>query len=277
MSIFESIILGLVQGLAEFLPISSSGHLALLQNFFGIEGDKVMAFTTMLHFGTLVAVFFVYRTDIWDLIKELGATIKDIFTGKGLRPNANMTRKMGLMIIVGSIPAAIVGLLLNSYVEKAFTSILLIGICLIVTGTILWFAERVGKNFRDIERMNYRNAVTIGVFQAIALLPGISRSGSTIVGGLLLGLTRELAVKFAFLVSIPAVLGAFVLELPETFDKGFDMDLAIPILIGMAVAAVSGVIAIKTMIKVVTGKKLFIFSVYTWIVGAAVVIYYFVR
>ena len=276
MSIFESVILGLVQGLAEFLPISSSGHLALLQNIFGIEGDKVMAFTTMLHFGTLVAVFFVYRKDIWDLIKELGATLKDIFTGKGLRPNANMTRKMGLMIIVGTIPAAILGLLFNKYIEKAFTSILLIGICLIVTGTILWFAERVGKNLRDIDRMNYRNAVTIGIFQAIALLPGISRSGSTIVGGLLLGLTRELAVKFAFLVSIPAVLGAFVLELPETFDQGFDMELVVPIVIGMIVAAVSGVIAIKTMIKVVTGKKLFIFSVYTWVVGAAVVIYWFV-
>lgn len=276
MSIFEAVILGLVQGLAEFLPISSSGHLALLQHFFGIEGDKVLAFTTMLHFGTLVAVFFVYRKDIWELIKELGATLKDIFTGKGLQPNKNMTRKMGLMIIVGTIPAAILGLLLNDYIESAFTSILLIGICLIITGTILWFAERVGKNFRDIDRMNYRNAVTIGISQAIALLPGISRSGSTIVGGLLLGLTRELAVKFAFLVSIPAVLGAFVLELPDAFEQGFDMDLALPIVIGMVVAAISGVIAIKTMIKVVTGKKLFIFSVYTWLVGIGVVIYWFV-
>lgn len=276
MSIFEAIILGLVQGLAEFLPISSSGHLALLQHFFEIEGDKVLAFTTMLHFGTLVAVFIVYRKDIWDLIKELGATIKDIFTGKGLRPNANPTRKLGLMIIVGTIPAAITGLLLNDYVEAVFTSIRLIGVCLIITGTILWFAERVGKNFRDIDRMNYRNAVTIGIFQALALLPGISRSGSTIVGGLLLGLTRELAVKFAFLVSIPAVLGAFILELPEAFDQGFSMELATPIFIGMIVAAISGVIAIKTMIKVVTGKKLFIFSVYTWLVGVAVVIYTFV-
>ena len=276
MEIFESIILGLVQGLAEFLPISSSGHLALLQHLFGISGDKVLAFTTMLHFGTLVAVFIVYRKDIWDLIKELGATLKDIFTGKGLRPNANPTRKLGLMIIVATIPAAIVGILFNDYVEAAFTSILLIGICLIITGTILWFAERVGKNFRDIERMNYRNAITIGIFQALALLPGISRSGSTIVGGLLLGLTRELAVKFAFLVSIPSVLGAFVLELPKAFDQGFDMDLAVPIVIGMIVAAVSGVIAIKTMIKVVTGKKLFIFSVYTWILGVAVVIYWIV-
>ncbi len=273
MSILEAAILGIVQGLAEFLPISSSGHLALLQNFFDIEGGKILAFTTMLHFGTLVAVFIVYWSDIWALIKELGATFKDIFTGKGLRPNANPTRKLGLMIIVGTIPAAVFGLLLNDYMEKAFTSILLIGICLIITGTFLWFAEKIGKNFRDIDRMNYRNAVTIGIFQAIALLPGISRSGATITGGLLLGLTRELAVKFAFLVSIPSILGAFILEVPDALDSGIDSAIIIPLIVGVVCAAISGVIAIKFMIKVVTGKKLFIFSIYTWLVGIAVVIY----
>ena len=273
MSIFEAAILGIVQGLSEFLPISSSGHLALLQNFFGIDGSKILAFTTMLHFGTLVAVFIVFWSDIWALIKELGALFKDIFTGKGLRPNANLNRKLGLMIIVGTIPAGILGVLLNSYIEKTFTSILLIGICLIITGTFLWLAERVGKNFRDLNRMNYRNAVTIGIFQAIALLPGISRSGATITGGLLLGLTRELAVKFAFLVSIPSVLGAFILELPDAFDSGLDSSIFVPMVIGVILAAISGIIAIKTMIKVVTSKKLVIFSIYTWIVGAGVVIY----
>jgi undecaprenyl-diphosphatase len=277
MSILEAFILGFVQGLAEFLPVSSSGHLALLQHFFGIEGDRVLTFTVLLHFGTLVAVFAVYRQTIWELIKELGALIKDVCTGKGLRPGANETRKLGLMIIIASIPAATVGLLFDDYVERVFTSVAVIGVCLIVTGTILFFAERIGAGKRDLNHANFRNAFAVGIFQAIALLPGISRSGSTIVGGLFMGFTKDLAVKFAFLISIPSVLGAVMLEIPDVIKEGLAGDMLSPAIVGTVVAAVSGYAAIKVMIRVVTGKKLFVFSFYTWAVGVGVVLYTIIR
>jgi undecaprenyl-diphosphatase len=273
MSIWESIILGLIQGLAEFLPISSSGHLAIMQDFFGIQEGSVLMYTVLLHFGTLVAVFFVYRHTIWALVKELGALIKDVFTGKGLRAKSNDTRKLGIMIIIASIPAAFCGILFDKWVERAFSSIVMVGICLMITGTILFFAERLGKGGRDLPRANFRNAFAIGIFQAVALLPGISRSGSCLTGGLLLGFTRELAVKFAFLISIPTVLGAVVLEIPSALKAGVASDMLIPCLVGIVVSALSGYAAIKVMIRIVSGKKLFIFSVYTWITGAAVLIY----
>lgn len=273
MSIWESIILGLVQGLAEFLPISSSGHLAIMQGFFGIQESSVLMYTILLHFGTLLAVFFVYRHTIWALIKELGALIKDVFTGKGLRAKSNDTRKLGIMIILASIPAAFCGILFDTWVERAFSSMVTVGICLMVTGTILFFAERLGKGTRDLPKANFRNAFAIGIFQAVALLPGISRSGSCLTGGLLLGFTRELAVKFAFLISIPTVLGAVLLEIPSALKAGISSDMLVPCIVGILVSALSGYAAIKVMIRIVSGKKLFIFSVYTWMAGMATLIY----
>jgi undecaprenyl-diphosphatase len=271
MSVFEAIILGIVQGLAEFLPISSSGHLALLQHFFGIDGGNVLTFTVLLHFGTLVAVFVCFWGDIWALIKEFFALLADIFTGKGVQLRKNDTRKLLFMIIIATIPAGVVGVLFDKWIERVFTSIIVVGVCLIVTGTILFVAERISGEGKSIDRANFRNAFVVGLFQAVALLPGISRSGSTIVGGLFLGFTRELAVRFAFLISIPSVLGATVLEVPAAMKAGLAGDLLLPTVLGVIAAAVSGYFAIKAMIRLVTGKKLFVFSVYTWAVGAIVV------
>ncbi|MBR5228889.1 MAG: undecaprenyl-diphosphate phosphatase [Firmicutes bacterium] len=148
MTLFESVILGLVQGLAEFLPISSSGHLAALQHFFGISGDNVLTFTVLLHFGTLISIFIAYWSDIVMLVKELFATIKDVCTGKGLQVNKNETRKLGFMIIAASIPTAVIGLLFNDFFESLYTSMLPIGICLLITGTCLFLAERFGGGKR---------------------------------------------------------------------------------------------------------------------------------
>lgn len=277
MNIFESILLGLIQGLSEFLPISSSGHLALLQYFFGIEGESVLIFAVLLHFGTLIAVLIVYRKDIWELIIELGRAIKDIFTGKGLNVNANENRRLGYMIIVATIPVVIIGLLFNDFFKEAYTNILMIGICLIITGTFLWIAERQASGYKGIREMRFRDAVFVGVLQCIAMLPGISRSGATIVGGLFAGLNRELAVKFAFLISIPSVIGAVILETPAAIEQGLAGELLIPVIIGVVIAGISGFIAIKTMIKIVSNKKLFYFSFYTWIVGIAIVTYLIVN
>lgn len=273
MTFFEAIILGLAQGLSEFLPISSSGHLALLQYFFGIEGESVLAFAVLLHLGTLISVFIVYRKDIWALLVELCMVFKDVFTGKGLRINANPTRRLGFMIIVATIPTGLIGILFNDLFESMYSSLISIGTGLLFTGTILWLAERLGSGRNSVEEMKFGHAFFVGVMQGIAICPGVSRSGSTLVGGLFSGLNREFGVKFAFLISIPSILGSVILEAPAAFEQGADMSLVLPILTGVIVSAVSGLIAIKAMIRFVTGKKLWYFSVYTWIVGAAVILY----
>lgn len=273
MTLFEAIILGLVQGLAEFLPISSSGHLALLQYFFGIEGESVLAFAVLMHVGTLISVFIVYWKDISELFQELIRVIVDICTGKGLGTMKNPTRRMGYMIIVATIPTAVIGILFNDIFAGFYNSLIAIGIGLLITGTILWIAERLNSSKTGIMDMKFRHAVFVGICQGIAITPGISRSGSTLFGGLISGINREVAVKFAFLISIPSILGSVILETPGAFEQGLDMSLVVPVLAGVIVSAVSGLIAIKAMIAFVTKQKLSYFSFYTWILGAAVILY----
>ena len=273
MTYFQAAILGIVQGLAEFLPISSSGHLALLQYFFGVESDSVLLFTVMMHVGTLVSVFIIYRKDIWALLKELCYTIKDLCTGKGPRINANPMRRMGFMIIVATIPTAIIGLLFEDFFESLYASIVSIALGLIFTGIILLVAERMGRSDKGPMEMKWRHAIFIGIMQGIAICPGVSRSGSTLFGGLIAGLKREFAVEFAFLISIPSILGSVILEAPDAFAGGADASMIGPIILGVILAMISGIVAIKAMIKVVTGKRLFGFSIYVWLVAAAVLAY----
>ena len=273
MTYLQAAILGIVQGLAEFLPISSSGHLALLQYFFGVESDSVLLFTVMMHVGTLVSVFIIYRKDIWSLIKELIATIKDLFTGKGLRINSSPMRRMGFMIIVATIPTAIIGLLFEDFFEGLYASIVSIAIGLIFTGTILLVAERMGKSDKGPMEMKWRHAIFIGIMQGIAICPGVSRSGSTLFGGLMAGLKREFAVEFAFLISIPSILGSVILEAPDALAGGADASMLGPIVLGVVLAAISGIVAIKAMIRVVSNKRLVGFSIYVWLVAAAVLAY----
>ena len=273
MTYIQGIILGLAQGLSEFLPISSSGHLALLQYFFGISSENVLPFAVLLHLGTLISVFIVYWKDIVALVKELGAVIKDIFTGKGLRINANPTRRLGFMIIVATIPTALIGLLFNDLINAMYLSLIAIGIGLLITGTILVIAERMGRNSKGIKEMKFRNAFFVGLMQGVAICPGISRSGSTLFGGLISGLNREFAVKFAFLISIPSILGSVIVEAPDAFKAGMDMSFIGPVVVGVLVSALSGLFAIKAMIKLVSNKNLMGFSVYTWALGIAVIVY----
>lgn len=273
MSYFEAVILGLIQGLAEFLPISSSGHLALMQQWFGIDEDKVLLFAVLLHVGTLVSVLIVYWKDVWELIKELFLTIRDIFTGRGLKIQERPVRKLGVMIIVATIPTGIIGILFNDFFDSLYNSVIPIGVGLIITGFLLVLAERMGSSNRGIKQMNYRNALFIGTVQGIAICPGISRSGSTLFGSLMCNLDRKFAVKFVFLISIPSILGSAVMEAPAAIESGLEPGQMGPILVGMAVAAISGLIAIKTMIKIVSNKKLSYFSYYVWVLGLIVVGY----
>lgn len=273
MTYLQAAILGIVQGLAEFLPISSSGHLALLQYFFGVESDSVLLFTVMMHVGTLVSVFIIYRKDICALLKELCYTIKDLCTGKGPRINANPMRRMGFMIIVATIPTAFIGLLFEDFFESLYASIVAVAMGLIFTGIILLVAERMGRSDKGPMEMKWRHAIFIGIMQGIAICPGVSRSGSTLFGGLIAGLKREFAVEFAFLISIPSILGSVILEAPDAFAGGADASMIGPIILGVILAMISGIVAIKAMIKVVTGKRLFGFSIYVWLVAAAVLAY----
>ena len=271
MSYFEAIILGLVQGLAEFLPISSSGHLALLQQAFGIHEDKVLLFAVLLHVGTLISVFIIYWKDIWELIVELCLTIRDLCTGKGLRLAERPIRKLGVMIIVATIPTAIIGLVFSDFFDSLYNSVIPIGVGLIITGFLLIFAEKKGEGNRGIQQMNFRNAIFIGLVQGVAICPGIS--GSTLFGSLICNLDRKFAVKFVFLISIPSILGSAVLEAPAALEAGVTAAEVGPVLVGMLVAAVSGLVAIKTMIKIVSDKKLSYFSYYVWALGLFVVLY----
>lgn len=273
MGYIEAIILGLVQGLSEFLPISSSGHLALLENLFEIKEDSVIFFAVLLHIGTLVSIFIVYHEDIYELIKELFLLFKDIFTGKGLKIEERPIRKLGIMIIVSSIPTAIMGLLFSDYIDRIFGSLTVISICWIITGFILLFSEKLNNNKKEIEGMKYRNAIFVGICQGLAIMPGISRSGSTIVGSLVTGLKREFAVEFAFLISIPAILGSAILEFPKAIKAGIEPSTIGPMIVGFLVAAISGYFAITTMIRIVSKHRMRYFSYYVWILGVGTFIY----
>ena len=276
MTYLQAVILGLVQGLAEFLPISSSGHLAILENFFGIKEDSILFFAVMLHFGTLLSVFVVFWKDIVELFKELILTIKDIIGHKGLRLDERPIRKLGVMIIVSCIPTAIIGFAFGDIFEGIYSKPVLIGVMFIITGLLLLAAETWGGGNRNINNLNYRNSIFIGIVQGLAIIPGISRSGSTLFASLLCKLDREFAVKFVFLISIPTILGSFILELPDGLKEGVTGQMWGPVIVGMLVAFLSGLFAVKVMLKVVANKKLKYFSYYVWALGAAVIIYSFV-
>ena len=268
---FQAIILGLVQGLTEFLPVSSSGHLAIFQNMFGIDENNVLFFAAMLHVGTLLSVFVAYWRDIVDLCKELVGAFKDLASEKSFKINKNPTRRLGFMIIVSAIPTGIIGFCLSDFFESLFTKMVFVGVGLLITGTILCIAERFGSGEKDVYGMRVRDAFFIGLCQSVAIAPGISRSGSTLVGGLFSGLNRPLAVKFAFLMSIPPIAASGIMELVSAIGQGLQGVSALTVILGVVISFVSGLIAIKWMVKIVTNKRLFYFSIYTWVVGSLVI------
>lgn len=250
MTIFEAVILGIVQGLTEFLPVSSSGHLVIFHNIFAIK-EPPLTFGVLLHLGTLVAVFIAFWQDIYEILK---------------RPFSRLT----YMIIVGIIPAGLAGYLLAPLFERAFESMFIVGFGLIFTGFILRWSEAIsrrGINFKDSHDMSYLDAVFIGVMQALAILPGISRSGSTIAAGLITGLDREFAAHFSFLLSIPVILGAAVFELKDLGTSALPANI-IPYIIGPLAAALFGYLAIKIVLRLVNRGNLAVFSYYCWAVAA---------
>lgn len=265
MSILSAILYGILQGATEFLPVSSSGHLSLAQNFFGasIEADYLL-FDILLHLGTFFAVLVCYYKDILLLIGEFFAMIKDIASGRGANLS-NPHRKMGVMIILSTLPLVLI-LPVQDAVEVLYSNTLFIGCALVTTGVLLYFADHK-RNSRplDAKKAPLGLGLVVGLWQAFAVLPGISRSGATITGGILAGFDREFAVKYSFLMSVPAVLGANILSLKDL--HGMESSLLLPFLCGMLAAAVAGFFAIRLIAYLAKRKNFAFFSVYCLAVG----------
>ncbi len=271
MAVWKAIILGIIQGLTEFLPVSSSGHLAIAQKILDLPENKVLFFTVMLHFGTLISILLVYRKDIAILIKEFFIVIYELITQRRIHIN-NQYRKLGVYIIIASIPAAVAGVVLEDFFEKLFTAQFAIGFALIITGLLLWLSDKLIAGEKNIDKMRPLDAFIVGVFQACAITPGISRSGSTIVGSLFMGLKKDLAVKFSFLISFPIILGAAIFEIKDVVVYGTGDTPIFIIIAGVLSSAIFGWIAIKTMINLVKKQKLRYFSYYTWTIGAIIIL-----
>ncbi len=262
----EAVVLGIVQGLAEFLPVSSSGHLVLLQHLFGLTEPELL-FDICLHVGTLVAVVAVFYKDIAALLGTLGrvpALLRSSGGPAALFRDHPEVRLM-VMIVAGSIPTAVIGLLLSRIAERLFGTIWLVGCALLITGTFLWFTGRCRGKGRTIRRMRLTDALIIGLVQGLAVVPGISRSGATISAALYLGIDRELAGRFSFLLVIPAISGALLLGLEgETFRT--DLPTA-TILLGSLAAAGVGYAALVVLLKMVRKGQMHRFAPYCWLVG----------
>jgi undecaprenyl-diphosphatase len=267
----EAVVLGVVQGLTEFLPVSSSGHLVLFQHLFGMVEPELL-FDICVHVGTLAAVLIVFYRDILEILKTLVNFPELARRSGGLAAlfTDHPDIRLMVMIMIGCIPTAVLGIVFAKMAEALFGTIWVVGIALLVTGTFLWFTRQRKTAGRPIKEMKPKDAFIIGLVQGMAIIPGISRSGATISAALYLGVDRELAGRFSFLLAIPAIVGALVLGLD---NEAFQTTLpAGTIAIGSLAAAVVGYLALVVLLKMVKKGHLYRFAPYCWIVGAATVI-----
>ena len=274
MNAFSSFLLGLVQGVAEFLPISSSGHLSIAQNLLHIDAEVPEFFDVLLHLGTLGAVFVAYWKDIKDMIAEFFRGIGDLAhrsTPKPLPP----ARRLILLIILGTLPLFAV-LPIKDKVLGLSNNMLFIGGALIVTGFLLFASDRVKKGRKNERTASLLDAVAVGVSQAVATVPGISRSGMTITSGCFVGFDRKFAVRFSFLLSIPSIVGGAVLEIPDAIRQGVSNIPWLAVIVGMVTAGVTGYLAIRLMLAAIRKKKLWGFALYTGLLGVAVLLDQFI-
>jgi len=268
MELVKAIILGLVQGLAEFLPVSSSGHLVLVAEFLNFQ-DKGITFEVFLHFGTLLATFVAFR---YEISKMLMAPYY-VWVKKSTDAELNEYLRWDYYVIVASIPAAIVGLLFKDQIEAFFSSTLFVYAMLFVTGLIVSstrYLEERGKKF------NYSNSFVIGIAQAFAILPGISRSGSTIFSGMAFGISRDKVARFSFIMSLPAVMGAVVLKVSDVMQTQLTSDQVTNYIVGTFVAFVSGWLAIIWLLEVVKKGRLQWFGYYCLLISVLGLTWHFI-
>ena len=268
MTYFMSILMGIIQGVAEFLPISSSGHLALFQTFFGMENmeEKYMFFTVLLHFGTLISVCMVYWRDIVDMIREFFLGIAALAGRKDTGVAPPPARRMVMLIIIATVPLFVM-VFLRDAVNQLFSNSIMVSCALLATGFILFFSDRMARGHKTAKNATVADALIVGCGQALAVIPGLSRSGTTISVGMMRGFDRPFAVRFSFLMSLPAVLGANVLEIKDALASNFPIEELPMYLVGVAVSAVVGYFAIRLVKSLSDKGKFGKFAYYCWAVG----------
>ncbi len=254
MEILKSILLGIIQGLTEFLPISSSGHLVIFQKLMGFKSNR-LTLNVFLHFGTLIPVIIIF----WRDIRKLVTFKKD-------------RRHLTWLILIGIIPTGLIGILLEDFFVQLFSSTLITGFMLIITGLMLYLAEQLSNTYKNIDDFKFNNAIIVGLAQGMAIIPGISRSGSTIVASLLQGLNREEAARYSFLLSVPVIFGASMLKINETLKIGLTGLSWNSIIAGTFAAAIAGYFAIRYLLHILRTGSLIIFSYYCWTIGLLVII-----
>ena len=269
MEIIKVVVLGIIQGLTEFLPVSSSGHLVLAAEFLNYQ-DEGVAFEVFVHLGTLLSVLVVFRSKI---LKMIIAPYR-CWIKKDDDPDYRESANWAVYIIIGTIPAALIGLVFKDQIEGIFSNVLLVIIMLFITGTLMITARFI-KN-KDLE-LNPVKSFLIGIAQAFAILPGISRSGSTIVTGMILGVDRSKAAEFSFLLSVPAILGATVLKIKDLLDNSIHSEELMLLLIGTVAAFISGYFAIIWLLDVVKKGKLEWFVIYCYAIVIITGIWYFLK
>ena len=254
MSVIQAILLGILQGLTEFLPVSSSGHLIVFRSFLGIEGP-MLSFDIILHVGTLFAVIAVFGKDIWSLIRH-------------------PFRREVAALIVATIPVVVVGVFFSDLITGVFSTTLSVGIALIFTGILMFVSDRFYGQ-RTMKNLSMGNALVVGIFQGLAVIPGLSRSGSTIFGALLCGMNRKQAAKFSFLLSVIAILGAAGKQSLDIIQETGGLVLEPIYFIGMVAAAVSGFFAIKFFLRLLEKSSMKFFAFYCWLFAAVTLIWTF--
>ena len=272
--VLQALVMGIVQGLTEFLPVSSSGHLIIVPFLFGWDDAFItsLAFSVMLHIGTLAALLVFFRDDWFRLVPAGLATVRDrSFHG-------DSDRRLAWLLVAATIPAALVGLLLDDLIETAFRSIGLVALTLVVGAAILWLADRWGSKTRGVGDVTFPIAFGIGAAQALALVPGISRSGISISAGLFAGLDREAAARFAFLMATPVTAGAALFEARKliTGEAGVEVAIA-PLVVGMVAAFVSGMLAIGFLLRYLRTRSLDVFVWYRIVLAAVVLVAWLAR
>lgn len=268
MDILSAIIVGIVQGLTEFLPISSSAHLIFIQRILGVESS--LAFDTFLHLGSLIAVLWFFHGDIYKMLRAWWLSLGDILQNRFKEGfYEDPYKRLAWYVILATIPVGIIGVLFESEVEALFAGALYVpAFFLFVTGTILYLSQRMDRGNLDFANVGPKEALFMGLGQACAILPGLSRSGTTIAAGLVAGLNKEFAAKFSFILSIPAILGATIVQLKDiggALDSNF-----LAIILGFIAAFIAGYLAIKWVLELIEKRSLDIFAYYCWLVGIIV-------
>lgn len=278
MNIFEAIFLGLLQGFTEFLPISSTGHLTLAGKFMNLvsadEPYKWTSFIAVIQLGTMLAVIFYFWRDIIEIIK---AFFEDNFFKRKRFPEQSLNSRLGWFIIIGTLPVVVIGLGFKDFIEGAFTkNLFVIALSLIVLAVILGIAEKTGSYKKDITRIKWLDSLIVGIAQALALIPGSSRSGTTITAGIFLGMNRETAARFSFLLSIPAVMASGFLELKESIEY-INFSDSINLFAATMTSAVVGYITIEFLLRFLRKNTTFIFVYYRIILGVIILILIFTK